>query len=267
VSARVLVGFLLATVAATTVAASGARVGRGVSANTSQDPDFPFTPYDGRFTFVRIRFDAAVDMGRGRFGGGGEPPWHHDYPYSERNLTAVLTSITNLRASPNGNVLRLDDPLIFRYPILYLSEPGFWNPSDTEVAALRAYLQKGGFIIFDDFGERRGRNDWENFSYQMQRVVPDLRPMQLDGSEPVWNTFFNIGPEGLNMRNNMFSSQPVFFGFFEDNDKSKRQIAIANFNNDIGEFMDYNASGFFPVDLTNEAYKIGVDFILYAITH
>jgi hypothetical protein len=83
----------------------------------------------------------------------------------------------------------------------------------------------------------------------------------------VWNTFFNIGPEGLNMRNNMFRAQPVFFGFFEDNDKSKRQIAIANFNNDIGEFMDYNASGFFPVDLTNEAYKIGVDFILYAITH
>ena len=260
----VLAALLTAAAGASAAAVSVTRAAPVTPA--AQDPDFPHTPYDGRFTFVRVRFDAASGMG-GRFGGGGEPPWHHDYPYAERNLTAVLTSITNLRASPDGNVLRLSDPLLFKYPIIYLSEPGFWNPSDAEVAALRAYLQKGGFMIFDDFGERGGRSDWGNFAQQMQRVLPDLRPIQLDGTEPVWNTFFKIGPEGLNMRNSMFRAQPVFFGFFEDNDKTKRQVVIANFNNDIGEFMDYNASGFYPVDLTNEAYKIGVDFIMYALTH
>ena len=60
------------------------------------------------------------------------------------------------------NVMALSDPEIFRFPVLYMCEPGYWTVTDAEVAALRAHLQKGGFIIFDDFrgSWRRDRNDW-----------------------------------------------------------------------------------------------------------
>ena len=56
-------------------------------------------------------------------------------------------------------------------------------------------------------------------------------------------------------------------GFYVDNDPTKRMLAVANHNNDLGELWEYSAEGFFPVDLTNEAYKFGVNYVMYAMTH
>jgi hypothetical protein len=244
---------------------------RNTAALPRQVPGYPYHAYDGRFIFVRLYFEQTLGSevsgnGRGRGFGGScarEACWHHDYPKSDRALTAILAEITGLRSivASEGNVLRVDDPNLSKFPIAYLCEPGHWSPNQKEVAALHAYLMKGGFIIFDDFGPQ----DWANFTAQMEKVLPGLKPLPLDGSEPVFHTFFDIGPEGLNMQS--YRGVPQFFGFFEDNDKTKRQIAIVDFNNDIGEFMEYSGTGFYPVDESNEAFKIGVDFIIYAVTH
>jgi hypothetical protein len=64
-----------------------------------------------------------------------------------------------------------------------------------------------------------------------------------------------------------YGETPEYWGYFEGNDASRRMLAVVNYNNDIGEFMEYSATGFFPVDLTNEAYKLGVNYIIYAMTH
>lgn len=225
--------------------------------------DFPYAEYDGRFTFVRVQYDQTLGQsGGGRGRGGFNPPWYHDYPVSDRALSAIISEVTNLRTNvKQTNIMRLDDPRIYKFPILYMSEPGYWNPTDKEVESLRSYLQKGGFIIFDDFGEQH----WANFAYQMKRVMPGITAMQLDGSEPVWRTFFDIGPEDLHMQN--YRGTAEFLGMFEDNDKTRRQFAMIDYKNDIGEFMEYSGSGFYPVNESNEAFKLGVNFIIYAVTH
>lgn len=247
------------------VASAGAAVNKWSAASIAAPPSaqqFPRAAYDGRFTFVRVQYDMSMQQGgRGR-GGNNNPPWYHDYPTSDRALSAIISAVTNLRTNvAQTNIMRLDDPEIFRFPILYMSEPGYWTPTDKEVESLRAYLQKGGFIIFDDFGER----DWPNFVYQMKRVIPAVTPMPLDGSEPVWRTFFDIGPEDLHMQN--YRGTAEFLGMFEENDKTKRQFAMIDYKNDIGEFMEYSGTGFYPVDQSNEAFKLGVNFIIYAVTH
>ena len=61
--------------------------------------------------------------------------------------------------------------------------------------------------------------------------------------------------------------RPVFRGLFEDNDPQKRLIAIANFNTDISDFWEFSATGFRPIDESNEAYKLGVNYIMYGMTH
>ena len=222
----------------------------------------PRTPYDGRFTFVRLFFETRRGgYGRG-FGAGGEPPWHHDRPYAERNLSSIIREISTVSTfdgPTGGNVLGLDDAELFRYPVVWVSEPGYWVPTDGEVAAFRDYLLKGGFAIFDDFdGEHI-----DNLLEQMQRVLPELRPIQLTGEEPIFHSFFDIELAALRMN----QTGQTYWGLFEDNDISKRQLAVMNHNNDIGEYMDYNATGFAPVDLSNEAYKLGVNYMVYALTH
>ena len=75
-------------------------------------------------------------------------------------------------------ILTLDDPELFKYPIAFMWEPGFWNLSDAEATAFRAYLLKGGFAIFDDFEPEQ----WDNFEAQMRRVLPEGRLVSLDQS-------------------------------------------------------------------------------------
>jgi hypothetical protein len=209
------------------------------------------TPYDGRFTFARLRHGSES---------GREPPWAHDYPRAERNFTHILKELTlivpNTEAS---NVFTQDDPDLFTSPILYVSEPGFWTMTEDELLMMQTYVKKGGFIIFDDF---RG-DHWFNFEEQVRRMIPGARLMEIDPDHAIFNAFFSIKTaetEGV-------YGQPSFQGVFEDNDPTKRLLLVANYNHDLGELWEFSDTGFVPVDLSNDAYKYGVNYIIFAMTH
>src|SRR3989441_1174133 len=105
-------------------------------------------PYDGRFTFVRIKYETAP----GGYWAGGRPSWVHGYPIAEEHLMRIMNDISYLGPhTDDANVLTLDDPELFKYPIAYIIEVGWWTLSDREATALRTYIQKGGFVIVDDY--------------------------------------------------------------------------------------------------------------------
>jgi hypothetical protein len=242
----------------TAVAALAAQEGMRGFGRGRRDPvvERDRVPYDGRFMFARLRYGGA--------GGGGfrrDPPWSHDYPRSDWHFMRIIEEITFVRTHRDeSNIFALDDPDLCNFPVAYMSEPGYWTMSDEEAAGLRQYLQKGGFVIFDDF---RGR-DWDNFELQMRRVQPDLRFIQLDVDSLVFHSFFEI--KSLEFQA-YYDRDPIFYGLFEDNDPKKRLMAIANYNNDLGEYWEFSDTGFVPVDLSNEAYKFGVNYVVYAMTH
>ena len=219
------------------------------------------SPYEGRFVFVRLRYGSGLSqMGGFR---RREAPWAHDYPRADVHFMKILDEITLLTPRMDGsNVLGLDEPELFEFPFAYMSEPGFWQPSDGEVAGLRAYLEKGGFLIFDDF---RG-SDWYNLETQMRRVLPGSRFVDIDASHPVFHAFFEIDAP-LEFVPPYGGEPPRFLGLFEGNDPAKRLIAVANLNNDLGEYWEFSDTGFVPIDLSNEAYKFGVNYVMYAMTH
>jgi hypothetical protein len=224
------------------------------------------TPYDGRLVFVRLKYDESCLGGYGRRGGGGCPHWFHDYPDGEVHFSKILDELTFLHVRTDGsNILSLDDPELFNYPIAYMAEPGFWAVTDAQAASFRSYLLKGGFVIFDDF---RGY-DWNNLQDQMRRVLPEARWIQLDGKSPIFHSFFEIDhPESLAIPSIYDQSLiPSYWGLFENNDPGKRLMAIANVNNDISEYWEFSDTGLFVVDLSNEAYKFGVNYVMYGITH
>ena len=216
-------------------------------------------PYDGRLTFARIRFEL-----RSAWGGwaGGQPAWAHDYPRAERNFMTVLSEITTARAFRDGSrIVELGDPELFRYPIAYMSEPGHWAMSDDEAAAFRAYLLKGGFAIFDDFSG----NDWYNFETMMRRVIPGVELVRMTVDHPIFHSFFEV--ETLELQHPNYRGYTAqFYGVFEGNDPDGRLLAIVNYNTDIGDYFEYSETGFVPLDITNEAYKLGVNYWVYALT-
>lgn len=216
--------------------------------------------YDGRFTFARIKYRGA-GMGAG---------WAHDYPRAESHFMRIIRQITSIRpfveAGPvvGGNILALDDPELFKYPLAYLSEPGGWLPNDKEVEGLRNYLTKGGFVIVDDFDGGSMDRDWVQFVQQMQRVLPKVRIMPVPETHAIFDSFFKVDFKKLVAYRT--GDVPQYFGVFQDNDPKKRIMMIVNFNQDIGDYWEWSDRGFNVVP-SNEAYKLGVNYLIYALTH
>jgi hypothetical protein len=220
--------------------------------------------YDGRFTFVRLNYTTAP----GGYFYRGEPAWAHGYPLAEQNLMRIMNEVSFLGAhSEEINTLRLDDPELAKYPIAYVIEPDWWTMTDREAVALREYLQRGGFLIVDDFKGRafRGGGGWDVFEKNMRRALPDARFVDLDVSHLIFHSFFEI--KSLDIPQAYVAGEPVFRGLFEDNDPTKRLQIIVNFNTDISQFWEWSGTGLRPIADTNESYKLGVNYIIYGMTH
>lgn len=235
-----------------------------------QPPDFHGNPpYDGRFTFARIKY-----RGFRNWSGNEGPGWSHDYPRAEYDFIRIVRDITAVHPFVEHGlivgsaIVALDDPALFKYPVSYMSEPGGWFPNEHEVAALRAYLLKGGFMIFDDFREGWRGNDWTHLREVVHGALPNAKWVQLTGSEPIFDSFFKIDLAlTVNSTSAYGVNKPTYWGIYEHNDPKRRLMLVANVDNDIGESWQWSASGFAPVNSYNELYKLGVNYVIYALTH
>jgi hypothetical protein len=212
----------------------------------------PNVPYDGRFVFARIAYNEDYGIG-----------WSYDYPDTERNFAQILREITTVKPyMDGGNVFTFDDPELFKYPIAYVSEPGYWVPSQSEAEGLRDYLAKGGFVIFDDFNYP---NEWMVFETGLRRALPDAKIFPMDASHPIYDSFFRISSLAMTYPGRP-SMQAEFYGIYEDNDPKKRLMVIINYDVDIGDYLEHSGQGWYPVNLTNDAYKYAVNYIMYGMT-
>jgi hypothetical protein len=271
---RIAVGLMIAGLVACAAPAEAQRRGGGYrnsACSTNWDrenyfvsPFFAGNPlYDGRITFARIQYQGDYECGQ------EGPGWSHDYPRTETHFMQILRELTSIhpfvsRGNITGSiVVRLDRPEIFRYPVAYLSEPGGWNLTDGELKGLQKYIGSGGFIIFDDI-EGDPNPDYRNLVYQWRRAFPNAVPIKLNNSHRIFNTFFNIDLNKIPSKTGRYI--PEYLGFFEDNDPNKRMLAVIDNYADIGEFIEFSDEGYNMVP-ANEAYKLWVNYFVYALTH
>ena len=250
-------------------AATAALAQRRENFRPGRPPTVRNVTYDGRFTFARVRYETAP----GGYWAGGRPSWAHGYPAAEESLMRIMNDLSYLGPRIDGfNVVTLDDPELFRHPIAYIIEVGWWTLTDRQAAALRAYIQKGGFVIVDDFKTFGWRGNssggWDPFEANMNRVLPGVRYFPMEASHPIFNSFFKIGAHVLDRFPQAYNSgRPIFRGVYEDNDPRKRLLMIINYNTDVSQYWEWSGRGLRPVDDTNEAYKLGVNYLIYGMMH
>lgn len=253
--------FPVVAAAAVGLAAGGAALfDRSAPADAAPQGCCAYYPYDGAWTFVRVQ--TASGYGGFRRGGG----WSHDYPAADINLSTIMRELTLVDARERrmgGNVLTFDDPRLMQFPFAYVSEPDEWRVTESEARGLREYLLKGGFVVFDDFFDY----EMANLHRQMAYVFPELRFIRLDGSEEIWDTFYRLDAPRIYLTGPGKFGTPDFWGLFLDSDKRSRMLAIANAQADIGDLWEWAAEGFYGVDPTNDAFKMGVNYIVYSLTH
>ena len=257
----------LATVTVLAGVSAAAAAQRGFFRSRQRELEIRNTPYNGQFTFVRVNYTTAP----GGYWYQGLPAWSHGFPLAEQNLMRIMNEVSYLEPRVEEiNSLKLDDPELARYPVAYIIEVGWWQMRDTEAAALRAYIDKGGFVIVDDFkvagfGGGMGGGGWEVFEENMRRALPEVRFFEMNISHPIFHTFFEI--KSLSVPQAYNAGPAIFRGVYEDNDPTKRLQMIINYNTDISQFWEWSGRGLRPVDDTNEAYKLGVNYLLYGLTH
>ena len=221
-------------------------------------------PYQGDVTFVRLRWQGGTH-GVPVFARGPNF-WLHEFPRAEQYLMTLLKDFTTVNTRVDGSlILTFDDPQLFKHPVALMQEPGFWTMTDEEANALRAYLLKGGFLIFNDFEGQQ----WDNFEAQMRRVLPTGRWIPIDETHPIFDSFFHVEqiylPNPFN--HHLAGLTPEYFGLFEDNDPTGRLMAIANYNTNLAEYWQSGGSGFFPIEPMNNGFELGINYMMYSLTH
>lgn len=216
---------------------------------------------ESRFTFARIRFKYPFSFRwRGSIGDPNGPPWSHDFPRSEENLMKILSETTRIDVNPGGHIVTFDSDEVFQYPIAYLCEVGYLTLTDHEIANMREYLLRGGFLIVDDF---RGPREFDNFQEVMKQVFPERSLELLPGSHPIFTGFYDVSGLDLQPPYARFNG-PQYWGMKDDDG---RLMMVVDYNNDISEYWEWSAEPFFRLEDTNEGFKFGVNYVLYALTH
>ena len=225
-------------------------------------------PYDGRVLIARIWYSGyfAFCAASAPYGNEVSVGWAHDFPHPEENVAKMLNGLSLARTHVGANILRFDDPAIGHFPVAYLTEPGGWFPSQKEAAAARSYLLKGGFLIVDDW---RGPDATTNALAALKAIFPDLRPIVVPESHPIFNSFFQIKNASTLLRNQNrgYGGTAEYWGYFENNDPTKRLMVMCDVNEDIKDYWVWSSTGRDAIDVSNEAYKIGINYIMYTLTH
>ena len=210
-----------------------------------------------KFTMGRVYFDAPMWAPLGSPAGAW---WSHDTPRGEEHLMKIMSELTNLDTNPEPHVFSFKTDDCFKYPVAYMCEVGYLSLTDEEAKRMSEYLLRGGFLIVDDF---RSELALQLFEENLKKVFPGRKLEEVPRTDPIFKGFYDIS--------NVFPAPPYskfyipqYLGMRDDDG---RLMMIVDYNNDISEYWEWSDNPLRPIDETNEAYKYGVNYLMYALTH
>ena len=223
-----------------------------------------------QWTFVRIKYSANTQPGRYRMEYWGEP-WAIDAPAAEQNLSRRIKTVTAIDVG-DPIVLALEDPRLWEYPWIYFVEPGNLRLKDAEVPILREFLLRGGTAMFDDF---HGPYEWDNLVRELKRVFPERDVVELEPPHPIYTCFYRVDkyPQAPGL-GSFLSGRTWEKGGFVPHlravlDDQQRPMVLINWNTDMGDGWEWSNAEEYPGYFrhTAEAYRMGINEVIYALTH
>jgi hypothetical protein len=254
--------------------------------------NFPLPPdYTEKteWQFARLMYpQGGFGRGGGRRGGGfggggfggfrggnnwkeGGSSWTTDYPRSDRHVSQALRRLTRVHVRSVEQPVDLDDPDdVYNYPWLYAVEVGHWNLTDSQAKKLREYLDRGGFLMVDDF---HGTTEWAVFMDSMRRVFPDKPVVDLPKNDPIFHTIYDLDdkyqvPGAQYLRSGRTYEQDGFKdtwrGIYDD--KGRVMVAICH-NMDLGDSWEWADDPKYDEKFSAMGFRIAADYLVYSMTH
>lgn len=216
------------------------------------------------FTFVRLKYRSSW-----RHHGN----WDTDWPASDRNFILQLREQTNITVSSKEKIVDIGSEELFYYPFGYMVDVKRLKFTDAEARNLREYLLRGGFILIDDL---HGRQAWKQFHKQLKKIFPDREPEDISISHPIFHCFYQINElmqipgAGAARRGRTYERASdggrhvQCLGIYDDN---RRLMMMINLNTDWGDAWEHAADAFYPQAYSDMAFKMGINAVIYSLTH
>jgi hypothetical protein len=244
---------------------------RGAPARWAKPSDF-----DGAFVYCRAAYTSVLGTGSGS-------GWDTDYPAADNNFSVRLAELTRVPVAFEANhqprhiVVPISDPLLFRCPLVFIEDVGGAEFSEEEVSNLRAYFLKGGFLWMDDSWNSA---NWYRWLRQLSRVLPpgEFPVRDIPATDPIMHTLYDVKeiPQipsmnswyrtgGQTSENGADSATVYFKGV---HDRHGRLIVVMTHNTDIADSWEREGDNTEFFDLFSpRGYAVGVNIVLYALTH
>jgi hypothetical protein len=250
------------------------------------------------FTFARIIFwsDPSRPTERGGFGGSyggggrggfGRMGWVVDYPDADLNFSHRLQQLTSMKADPDARVFKLTSADLGDHPFIYMEHIERLALRPAEITALRQYLLNGGVLLVNDFW---GAMAWQNLKTEMNRVLPGRTWTELSMDHPIFHCVYDLrGP----MSQLRVPSMQRWNGDYIPNDPNsnptsgyrgegyetmhvqalfddqQRISVLAIHNSDISDGWEREGEyeNYFKIFSEARAYPLGINIIVYLMTH
>ena len=223
----------------------------------------------GEFVVGRLMYP-----GGGRAWLRGGTSWAVDYPKGDRTLAANLRRFTRIDVRSVEQPINLEDgDDVYYWPFLMVGLAGNWNASDAQIAKLREYLLRGGFLYADSFF---GDYDWARFSQILRAAFPDRPIIDVPPEHPVFSIAYDVSEITYTQIPHMGSwlgggggwlsggRYPHWYGI-EDDDG--RLMVLVGHNNDTPDSWQWADDPRYPAEAANLGLRIGVNIAVYQMTH
>jgi hypothetical protein len=230
-----------------------------------QDPvdDPPDAGRKGEFALGRVRYRSPLD--RGRF----YSRWGIDANKGDRIFIGLLQRLTRIDVEPIETIIDLNSDDIFDLPWLFAVSVGDWQLSPSEVQRLRKYFDRGGFLMVDDFHNDR---EWANFMDGIRQIYPDAVAEELADPDPAFHVLFDMEKRIRVPGANVVHGSGIERGgtvphWRAIRDSRGRMIVAISFNMDVGDGWEFADDPEYPEKYASEAIRLGVNYVMYAMTH
>jgi len=250
----------------------------------SQEPPRPFKDYPAaeytdfplpsdwqkttEWTRARLHYSSTR-----RRRGGLDLNWTIDYPRSDRHLLEGVRRLTRIDTRSVEQVVDLDgEDDVYNWPMLYAVEVGYWRLSDQEAAQLREFIQRGGFLMVDDF---HSTYEWAGFMASMTKVFPDREVEDLPNDDPIFHTIYDLSerfqvPGAQYLRSGRTyekdeNGRPEHWRCIRD-DRGRVIVAICH-NMDLGDAWEWSDDPHYDEKFASLAYRIGMNYFIYDLSH
>jgi hypothetical protein len=221
-------------------------------------------PPEAEFHMARLAYHS-----RGCAGSRGtcNPYWAIDYPLAEAHFLPAIERMTRIDAAEDSRHVTLADDRLFEYPWILLQQPGQgnWHPYGEELVRLREYLLRGGFLVVDDF---HGAYEWATFEDAMRDLLPGKRIVDIPEDDMLIRILFELDERTpIPGERHLYSGMQGLSQWRGIYDDDGRLMVAINFNIDMGDAWEHADDPGYPAPMTALAYKFGVNYVVYSMTH